>query len=255
MVGGLGVRASSVERVNFLIAGAQKGGTSALAAFLSDHPEIFMAAKKELHFFDRNKHFRFGRRSYDTYHRHFEGANGHPAVGEATPNYLYWKPAPRRIYEYNPRIKLVFVLRNPIQRAQSHWAMNRKNGIEPHELPKALRLERLRALRAFPRQDRRYSYVDRGFYSRQIERMLACFDREQLMFLKNDELRDAHEETLQRVFDFLGVSHVSIPSRQIHTNPYDEMPPEVRAQLLEVFTPEIKRLETLLDWNCDAWLS
>lgn len=244
-----------VSRVNFLIAGAQKGGTSALAAFLSRHPEIFMAEKKELHFFDRNKHFRFGRRRYERYHRHFEGANGQAAVGEATPNYLYWKPAPRRIHEYNPDIRLVFILRNPIERAQSHWAMNRKNGIEPYDFEKALRMERLRALRAFPRQDRRYSYVDRGFYSRQIERVRAHFAPDQLLFLKNDDLRDAHDETLGRVYEFLGVSHIPITSERIHSNPYEEMDAGVREHLHRTFEPEIRRLERMLDWDCTSWLT
>src|SRR5687768_5412221 len=109
-------------RLNFLVMGAQKSGTTALAYFLMQHPEIYMPPDKEVHFFDNDRLFR-GRSAVDyrAYHNALNVPPGARMVGEATPIYMYWKPAPKRIKQYNPVTKMIFILRNPIDRAYSHY--------------------------------------------------------------------------------------------------------------------------------------
>jgi len=117
--------------VGFLVVGAQKGGTSALAEFLSVHPQICMAEfllghsrictaeSKEVHFFDLGALSPGRPSNYEEYHSFFPKKPGAIAYGEATPAYMYWKPAAERIYRYNPEMKLIFLLRNPVERAYS----------------------------------------------------------------------------------------------------------------------------------------
>src|SRR3954470_22890344 len=99
-------------RVGFLIAGTQKGGTTALHAYLRDHPGVCMAEPKEVHFFDTETHFAGGPVDYAPLHACFRPQPGQ-VLGEATPITMYWDDAPRRVWEYNPAMKLVCVLRNP----------------------------------------------------------------------------------------------------------------------------------------------
>ena len=111
------------RRIDFLIAGTQKGGTTALDAYLRNHPEICMASVKEAHFFDNERYFQPKQSNYHEYHSLFKPQRSHRILGEATPIYMYWKSAPARIRQYNSRMKIIIILRNPIERAYSHWYM------------------------------------------------------------------------------------------------------------------------------------
>lgn len=107
----------------FLIIGAQKSGTSALFAYLARHPHVVPPAEKEIHFFDQEANYRQGTLWY---HLHFPSQNEQSANAvtfEATPYYLYYPQAAARIYRYHPRLKLIALLRNPIDRAYSAWNM------------------------------------------------------------------------------------------------------------------------------------
>src|SRR4051795_9448938 len=116
--------------INFVIGGTQKGGTSALDAFLRQHPQICMPeSRKELHFFDREENFARPPK-YRKYHANFRPGPGHRVTGEATPIYMYWDAAPARIWSYNPAMKWILVLRNPVERAFSAWNMETKRGAE-----------------------------------------------------------------------------------------------------------------------------
>ena len=103
---------AKIKRVNFLIAGVQKGGTTILDNYLRSHPDICMANKKEVHFFDNEKlfHDKFTKIDYEQYHSQFTKKNSHKVIGESTPIYTYWKPAAKRIFEYNKDMKLIILL-------------------------------------------------------------------------------------------------------------------------------------------------
>ena len=131
-----------------------------------------MAKVKEVHLFDDDK--TFARRSHDgyaEYHRQFAPTSTGQLLGEITPAYMYWNDAPRRIREYNPAMKLIAVLRNPITRAYSQWNMQRDAGAEQLPFWEALQAEAARLSASLPHQNRNASYVDRGFYSGQLRRL------------------------------------------------------------------------------------
>ena len=117
-------------KIGFIICGTQKGGTTALDRYLRLHPEICMANKKEVHFFDSDKYFQKQNPDFSKYHFHFNPKDHHKIIGEATPIYMYWENAIKRIHNYNPNMKLIAVLRNPTARAFSHWNMERDKGRE-----------------------------------------------------------------------------------------------------------------------------
>src|SRR6266850_2345695 len=124
-----GKQQRKIERLDFILAGAQKAGTTALHYLLSKHPNITMGDQQEMHFFDDDEKFAGGV-DYDLLHRHFPRIGRSTIAGECTPSYLYWKPAAERIWQYNPKIKLLVLLRNPIDRAFAQWNMQRFKGRE-----------------------------------------------------------------------------------------------------------------------------
>lgn len=246
-------------KVNFLICGTQKGGTSALDSYLRDHPEICMAENKEVHFFDNDDYFRTNNISdYSLYHREFDPKIGNRILGEATPIYMYWDNAPRRIWEYNPDMKLIVILRNPIERAYSHWNMECARGADNISFWDALVRERDRCRQVLPSQHRVYSYVDRGFYSEQLRRLWRFFPKEQILILKNEDLRFESKKTLCQVCEFLGIDtelFSNIDSKEIHATPYKtSMSKKEKDYLRNEFEYEIKCIEHLLGWDCSDWL-
>ena len=103
--------------MDFVIAGAMKGGTTALDAYLREHPDIGMADIKEVRFFDNDDYFQRRRPPYALYHSHFLHVRSRKVWGEASPGYMFWQKAPFRLWQYNPDLKLIVILRNTIQRA------------------------------------------------------------------------------------------------------------------------------------------
>ncbi len=208
-------------KVNFLICGVQKAGTTALATFLVSHPEIGMANRKEVHYFDFEKNFQNGNTDFAQYHAVFSPQPSHKLIGEATPIYMYWHEAPKRIWQYNPDMKLIAMLRNPIDRAYSHWNMEFDRKTDTLPFWEALQSEAQRCREALPYQHRVYSYIDRGFYTEQLRRLWMYFPKEHVLVLKNEDLRNQPNETLKKVTDFLGVTPLNkIEHKEIHTRQY-----------------------------------
>jgi len=253
------IRLHGVEepRVDFIISGTQKGGTTALDEYLRNHPEICMATRKEVHFFDREKFFIYPKQNYKEYHEYFQTEPGHLIVGETTPVYMYWYSAPRRIWDYNPKMKFLILLRNPIERAYSHWNMQRERGFEKLPFLKAIKEEENRRKDSLPYQNRHFSYLDRGFYTEQINRLRNYFPMEQILLLKGDDLRVNPESVLLQICQFLGISKPKqIEKITIHSREYsDKMDQKTRDQLSEIYNLEIKQIEKLTGWDCQNWLS
>ncbi len=244
-------------KVNFLGVGAQKAGTSALDAYLRMHPALCMANVKEVHFFDDDRaFFQQAVSGYEGYHRQFAPTPATALVGEITPAYIYWNDAPRRIWQYNPAMRLIAVLRNPITRAFSHWNMERDRGVDPLPFWDALQSERERCRAALPLQHKPYSYVDRGYYTAQLRRLWSYFPEEQVLVLRYEDLRDRANDTLNRVFDFLGVGRLPpLAPKVAHARPYvTRMSPREWQFLHDVFEFEIRALERMLRWDCADWL-
>jgi len=254
-----------IDKLHFIIAGAQKSGTTALHYYLQKHPQITLGDQQEIHFFDNDKLFA-GPVDYELLHRHFPPvkkgtrlryASARQAIaGDCTPSYLYHKPAMERIWNYNPHIKLIILLRNPIERAFAHWNMQRFKGREALDFLEAVKEEAKRISRAASAVEaRRIAYVDRGRYSEQLERVFKFFPREQVKLIKFEEFRDKNRETLDSIFAFLGVRLLrAIRSKDRNVVPYERaMTIEERKDLYAIFAGEIARVEQRLGWDCSDW--
>ncbi len=184
---------------NFLIVGAMRSGTTSLTRYLRSNPQVFMAQPKELHFFD----FEY-EQGVDWYRSHFADAGGVRAVGEATPNYLYIDEAMPRLAELVPDARLVAILRNPVDRAYSHYWHNRAVGREELSFEEALEAESERIRSRDPHPRAYWSYVDRGRYERQLRRIEELYPRESLQVLLFEDLLAAPEQTYRSMCRFIG---------------------------------------------------
>lgn len=241
--------------VNFVIGGTQKGGTSALDFFLGQHPQICRpSTKKELHFFDNEKEFR-ARPDYKKYHAQFDPKPQHRIIGEASPIYMYWNTASSRIWSYNPKMKWILVLRDPVERAFSAWNMETKRAAENLSFREAVEREAERCREALPLQHRVFSYIDRGFYAHQVRRLFNIFGQANCLVLLNEDLRSNHTKTLLCVFDFLGVDRSVIPPpANVFEHEYaDKIDGALRPCLIDIFYFDIKELERILKRDLSTW--
>ena len=239
-------------RVDFVIGGTQKGGTSALDSFLRQHPQICMPeTKKELHFFDREE----DDRDYKKYHANFKPNPQQRVTGEASPIYMYWETAPYRIWKYNPKMKWILALRNPVERAFSAWNMETKRGKEKLPFAEAIEKEAERCQEVLPLQHRVYSYIDRGFYAHQVRRLFNIFGTGNCLILLSEELRSEHQKTLRRVFGFLGVDSSFVPPEaSVFEQEYSiKIDNQLRSRLIDIFNFDIKELERLMGRDLSKW--
>jgi hypothetical protein len=198
----------------FIIGGAMRAGTSSLNAYLREHPEISVSRPKEVHFFDQN----YGQ-GLEWYRQHFPHRSG-IAIGEATPDYLYHQKAPQRIAETLPQVRVLLMLRDPVDRAYSHYWHNRSVGKEQLPFEEALRVERHR-LEGSLKDRVTFSYVDRGRYSAQIERLFGHIDPGRVLIQTFDDLQSNPELLYRRTCKFLGVDQSYLPKiLGSHVNAY-----------------------------------
>lgn len=237
--------------VNFIIAGAQKAGTTALYDYLAEDPAIGLSNIKEVHFFD-DENLDWSAPDYRPYHAHFS-VEGPDIRGEATPIYIYWPGCLERIAKYNSDIKLIFLLRDPVERAWSHWKMEFARGAETRPFSWAIRQGRQRLFQSDPwGSHREFSYVERGFYGEQIAHALALFPREQILVINSDDLKHEPNEILRRVNKFLGAPP---PDRRapksVHVGREMDYGANLSEEdigwLREVYATDQVRLQTLID--------
>ncbi len=190
------------------------------------------------------------------YENFFSPNEKHVILGEATPIYMYWKESVSRIYEYNPDMKLIVILRNPIERAYSHWNMERIKKNENLSFMDAIANEELRCREALPYQHRFFSYIDRGRYLEQIQRIWQFFPKKKVLILKSEELKNDPTLALNQVADFLGIDQFeNIEKKMIHARPYTtQMTTSEKDFLKKIFSSEIRMLEKALKWDCSKWI-
>jgi hypothetical protein len=211
-----------------------------------------MARLKETHFFDQERGFDWRNPDYSRLHDQY---SENPAVirGEATPITLYWTPAHYRVLGYNPDMRFILLFRDPVERAYSHWQMTRSRGLEPLSFSDAIRIGRLRVLND-PEQtglNRLHSYVERGFYGRQLSSLTSLFPRKNMLFLTQKALAKRPKATLARVMDFLGLDPLGPiePIRANQTRPSDDgaMTRGDEALLRDLYRDDLVTLERLTD--------
>jgi len=241
---------------DFLIIGAQKAGTTALYAYLRRHPQITGPSWKEVSFFDR--HYARGEAWYRGNFPNALRARG--LVGEASPSYLFHPFAPERVATMVPEVKLIALVRNPVDRAFSHYQHEVALGREPLSFEHALEAEnaRLRGeeerMRADPGYFSRawwdFTYRCRGRYAEQIERWLAVFPRDQLLVVPSEDLLAEPERVHGQVLEFLRAPpHRLDGYPRVFERQYEPMRAETRDRLAAEFTEPNRRLYELLGRN------
>jgi Sulfotransferase domain len=247
---------------DYLIIGAQRAGTTSLFKYLVQHPAIgrpFLG--KGAHFFDTNYSddldvYRayFPTRAYRWYVKAFRGAD--LLTGEGSPYYLAHPHAPYRIAETLPDVKLIALLRDPVERAYSHYQHEVARGFEDLTFAEAIEQEprRLSGELARMQNDPSYNsfavqhhtYLARGRYAEQLEVWYRLFPRNQILVLRSEDLFAEPERTYAEVLRFLGAPAFSLREYDVF-NPrvYTEMDSQMRRNLVEYFTEPNEQLYEL----------
>lgn len=246
-------------KIDFFIAGVQKGGTTPLFRYLRSHPEIAFPQAKELHFFDdESRDWR--RPNYQDLHSLFDHGKG-MIYGEATPIYIFWPNALERIREYNPDAKIVILLRHPTFRAHSHWRMQRARKVENLTFEEAIGEAGEVRYRECTTDvaARQFSYLQRSFYAKQIERLLSIFSAQQILFLRTDLFWRTPQQIFSQIEEFLGIGH-SLTMQTNYITPFPSNDPRTinaftRNSLDELFKPDILAAAQLAQIDLSDWLS
>ena len=259
-----GRRATSHLRVlpDFLIIGAMKGGTTSLYDYLCRHEKVEVAFRKEVHYFDGNytRGTPWYRGNFPT-HGRMQQLGADAVTGEATPYYLYHQAAAERIAGVVPQARLIAVLRDPADRAISHYFHSVRTGMDTRPIRQAfaeenqhVQAEEQRVLRDDYTSDqhRMWSYVARGHYAQQLEAYFQRFSREQMLILKSESFFAAPQESVNEVTDFLGLSPVTLDDVEVlnagtYTKSDSTEVAAVREELQDYFRPHNQRLSELLD--------
>jgi hypothetical protein len=255
--------ASQRRLPDFIIAGTQKGGTTSLHGYLSQHPQVLSSSVKEVHYFDWNY-----QRGLNWYRRHFpmaaEGANG-TICGESSPFYMFCPHSPRRIAELVPTVKIIVLLRNPVDRAYSHFHHNQSLQREPLPFEEAIKAEAERTEGERKRmladenyqslQYQQYSYLERGIYVEQLTRLWEHFPRQNTLILQSEEFFRNTPGMFDRVLSFLEIPRWHPPEfANLYPGKYkSKISPEEREKLSAYFGPHNARLFAELgqeyDWD------
>jgi hypothetical protein len=250
---------------SFLIAGGMRCGTTALYEYLARHPQVTASRRKEVHYFDLNFH-----RGSGWYARQFHGVrrlpDGSPSrLFEASPYYLFDPRVPARLRAALPDARILFLLRDPVERAVSHYRKNIRDGREPLSFAEAIDAEEERLAgeeerlladpRAHSQVHQYFSYVARGKYAVQIDRYRAHFPAEQLLAVNADRLFRDPAEAVDGICRFLGLDTWR-PDRFESANASRieaDVMPETRRWLETVFEPHEQALERLVGWRSARW--
>lgn len=243
----------------YLIVGAMKAGTTFLHEYLVQHPSCAAPAEKELHFFDNN--FERGTRWYRSrfpIRPWMQTRRGRRMIsGEASPYYFFHPLAAARAREVCPRARIIVLLRDPVDRAYSHYKQNVRAGFESLSFADALHAEagRLAGEEArliaqpgyYSSAHQTHSYMARGDYAPQLTRWFDAFGRSNVLVLQSERLWEKPAMVYAKVVSFLGLpGYVPAGFRPRNRVRYDAMPPETIDRLTARFGPSNERLFDLL---------
>lgn len=246
---------------DFLIIGAQKCGTTSLFNYLVQHPDIGEPHRKEISYFSYK--FSRGTSWYKSFFPIFipRLKQDFMLTGEATTEYICYPNSAKRIAQAMPNIKLITLLRNPIDRAYSHYHHTKRMGMESLSFEEAITKEdeRVEKYKKKILEDENYyhsnyhyyTYLSRGIYADQIKDWLQLFNQEQILVLKSEDFFNKPSKTFKQVLEFL-----ELPSwepkyyKQLNSNSYQNMiDSQTREKLVDYYKPHNKRLYQLLDVN------
>ena len=242
---------------DFVIIGTAKAGTTSMYSLVAQHPEIVPAIKKEINYFQL--HYGLDSPWYRSHFptrasRFFSRISGRNLLtGEASPTYLFYPPAPGRMKKIMPEVKLIMILRNPVDRAHSQYHMKVKLKSEPLSFEEATETEEKRCA-ATKGNFLHYSYLARGLYAEQLENWFSHYDRDRFLILDYEDFRNDRQRSLDQVFEFLGVRPFQPGNpRDLNVGDYPAMNEDTRRRLVEYFKPHNAKLSRLLqrsfDWD------
>ncbi|MBU0766666.1 sulfotransferase [Patescibacteria group bacterium] len=238
---------------NFLIIGATKAGTTSLHHYLGQHPEIYMLPQKETNFFAQESSLCMLDRTVTNkqeYLELFKDANNEKIIGETSPAYLCVIDAPKRIFEMIPDVKLTAILRNPTERAYSHYLMRRRQNKEARESFE----EVIEDIDIDPMR----SYKSRGFYGEQLERYFKYFTHEQLKIFLYEDFTSSPQKVIKGLCEFLEVDTTFTPdtSNRFNVNPPAEEPisPKMRKKLIDLYHDDIELAQKLIGIDLSGWM-
>lgn len=235
-----------------LILGAQKAGTTSLYKLLTEHQNIVGALTKEVHYFSWNYH-----QPWAWYLAHFPQRDAATTAVEASPDYLFHPLAQRRITERFQEVKCIVLLRDPAERALSHYFHSRRLGEETREIETALfqssrqvardaeRIERQEIQRSRPFEH--HSYLERGHYASQLQRLRSFLPEQQTQVLFLEDLRQPSSGALAELYRFIDLP--MSPTRRFerhHPGRYQRTDPDLFTRLRDHFEPHDRELEELL---------
>jgi hypothetical protein len=260
---------------DFIVVGTQKGGTTELYDRLVQHPNIASAFAKEVHYFDAN--YDKGVEWYTTFFPRIDADRAKGALpqitgpqitgpqttrpkitGEASPCYLFHPAVARRVATTVPQAKIILMLRNPVDRAYSHYHHEVRLGFETASFAEAIQQEsvRLQGERTKLINNKHYtsdpymhySYLRRGIYVEQLRTWFDAFQPEQILVLKSEDFFSDTAAVMRRVYDFLDVPEVVSTAPDRHKSfKYPKMDVDLRRQLSQYFEPYNQQLYTFLD--------
>ena len=234
---------------DFIIAGASKSGTSSIYYYLDRHPQVLLSHKKEIDFYWKNF-----KRGIDWYLAHFPSITDRPdfLTGEATPNYLRFPHAARRIKQTFPKTKIIILLRNPADRAIS-WHYHKFNtGLTNKDLATAIAIEIERLATITEEEIRKTSFYDpdniiSSLYYYKLKPWIEILGREQFLILKSEDFYQDPATEMNKVHKFLGLANCTLETYpKVNAGTYNEADSSLRNQLIEYFAPYNQQLEEYL---------
>ncbi len=234
------------SKPDFLILGAQKGGTTSLFSYLKDHPMIEMPQDKEPRFFS-TRYFD----GFKSYKKNFPKKNKDrlPITGEASANYLYWKEAPIRAFKHIPKAKLIVLLRNPIDRAFSRYKKYFSKGHYTRSFDGLVKEECAYISNGEKGEKPESDMIQAGLYERQLSNWLKKYPKEQLLILLSEDFFSNTQQEMDKIYTFLGLPphiHESFPISNTSDKTI-KMDPKTREFLIEFYRPYNDQLQTLFD--------
>ncbi len=251
---------------DFFVIGVGRGGTTSLYHYLSQHPCITKSAYDELGFFDDNYHLGLNwyRSMFPTkFHKEkIIKKFGKFLTYDVTPSYIRRPWITKRILENLPNSKIIVILRNPVDRTYSHYHMGKRNGNEKRTFEDVVESDKknIQKNEDMPKNKNYFqsvvenSYLARGFYEEQLQTWFNFFPKNKLLVISTEELASYTDNTLEKIFRFLGVSNHKINDlTKRNEAKYPPMNPDTREMLLDYFRPYNEKLYLLLgcrlDWD------
>lgn len=251
--------ASFCKMPDFIIIGTQKGGTTSLYNYLKMHPEVKLHRNKEVHFFDK-----YYSRGVTWYRSWFPfKIYGKKITGEATPCYMFYPGAIKKMKAVLPKAKIIVLLRNPVERAYSHYQMEKRKGREKLSFEEAIEQEKSRLEQERIKLEQRdsyfskilanHSYLSRGLYAEQLKRLFMYYDKSQVLIIDSKKFKTNTKVTLGEIYSFLELNQFQNRELQrnknVHT--YPPMDEKTKKYLKDFFREPNEELFGLLNRKLD----